>query len=151
SYFRNITIQRAGCLGSAPATQSAPRGFQGLSGRGTMAFIMKERGLMRTRTSWLTWLWAAALALAPTAAWGQDYNPPDPVIPLPTGSARYDLGGFYTISEFLFMEQTNPLRHQVIAVRGLLDFDGSIIRDLTGTRLAPSGQIFPNLTLPGTF
>jgi hypothetical protein len=106
---------------------------------------------MRTRTSWLTWLWAAALALAPTAAWGQDYNPPDPVIPLPTGSARYDLGGFYTISEFLFMEQTNPLRHQVIAVRGLLDFDGSIIRDLTGTRLAPSGQIFPNLTLPGTF
>jgi hypothetical protein len=102
---------------------------------------------MRTRTSWLTWLWAAGLALAPRVAWGQDYYPPQPAIPLPTGSARYDLGGFYTISEFLFFEQTNPLKHQEIAVRGIVDFDGSIIAQLNGRRVSPidgtSPQVFP--------
>ncbi len=100
---------------------------------------------MRTRSSWLTLLLTAGMALAPAAAWGQDYTPPDPVIPLPLFHDRPETGGFYTIGEFIYWRLNNPLGHQVIASRGLLDFDGSITQTLNLFQ----GVIGPRV--PGTF
>src|SRR5262249_55470289 len=60
--------------------------------------------------------------------------PADPVIPLPLYHPRADVvGGVYTAMEFVMYRQTNPIRHQLIAVRGLVDVDGSITGDLNGT------------------
>lgn len=77
----------------------------------------------------ITGLRALLLLIALTAlpiVRGQDYAPPDPVYPLPLGRARMDDGGMYVGVEFLFMKQTNPLRDQIIANRGIYDTDGSI-------------------------
>lgn len=70
-----------------------------------------------------------------------DYDVPraDPAYPLPLYHDRPDTGGFYTAAEFLFWRQTNPLHHQLITVRGLLDTDGSIHQDIT------PGQAFNSL------
>jgi hypothetical protein len=64
------------------------------------------------------------------------------------------MGGFYTAGEFIFMRETNPLRHQVIATRGLLDFDGTITADLNGILVEPAtgpARIIPGPRVPGTF
>jgi hypothetical protein len=104
---------------------------------------------MQTKTGWLALLLTAGVALAPTGVRGQaDYPPADPVWPLPLFHAHPETGGFYAAGEFLFMRQTNPLKHQLIAVRGLLDFDGTITRDLTGQQINPVGG--PPIIVPGT-
>lgn len=54
---------------------------------------------------------------------GGQYAPADPVVPLPYGSTRPEDGGFYTFGKVLLYRQTNPLRQQVVAVRGLFAFD----------------------------
>jgi hypothetical protein len=107
---------------------------------------------MRTRTSWLALLLTAGVALAPAAARGQDYTKPDPVIPLPLYHDRPETGGFFGYGEFLLFRQTNPLQHQVIATRGLVDFDGSITAALNGTVVEPItvNQTAPPFILPGT-
>jgi hypothetical protein len=120
-----------------------------------MAFVMKERGLMRTRTGWLTLLLTAGMALSSTAAWGQDYTPPDPVLPFPLYSGRPEMGGFFTGVEFIMWRETNPLKHQIVATRGLVDFDGTITADLTGTLIEPLNGgppfILPGPRVPGNF
>src|SRR5438105_13271306 len=98
---------------------------------------MEEMGLMRTRTGWLALLLTAGVALAPTGGRGQEVPPADPVFPLPLYHDRPEKGGLYVDGEFVFFKQTNPLRPQPIATRGLLDFDGSITADLTGQLLLP--------------
>jgi hypothetical protein len=108
---------------------------------------MEEMGLMRTRTGWLALLLTAGVALAPTGVRGQEVPPADPVIPLPLYHDRPERGGFYFSSEFLYFRQTNPLKHQEIAIRGLLDFDGSISADLNGTLLLPPSM--PPVIVPG--
>ncbi len=96
-----------------------------------------------------------------------DVPPADPVYPLPLYHDRPDTGGFYASAETMFWRQTNPLHHQLIAVRGLVDTDGSIHQDInTGTVVpgfnpikAPGGQtilgnnpfIADGLPLPGGF
>jgi hypothetical protein len=79
----------------------------------------------------------------------------DPTYPLPLGHDRMEKGGFFAAAEFLYWRQTNPLQHQIIAVRGLLDFDGSITADLNGTVVNPPGGgppvIIPGPRMPGTF
>ena len=88
-----------------------------------------------------------AALLPPYIARGQlgsptlDYDVPraDPVYPLPLYHDRPDTGGFFAAAEFNFWRQTNPLRHQVIAVRGLVDVDGSIHQDM------PVGQAYQSL------
>src|SRR5262245_60741407 len=58
---------------------------------------------------------------------GQDYAPPDPVWPLPLGHDRMEAtGGLYLAGEFLYFVQTNPLDHQLIAVRGFFDSTGQL-------------------------
>jgi hypothetical protein len=87
---------------------------------------------MRTRTGWLAVLFTAGLALAPTTARGQVMTGPevpaltDPVVPLPLYHDRPERGGFYFAGEFIFFRETNPLKHQLIAVRGFNDTDGQI-------------------------
>jgi hypothetical protein len=91
---------------------------------------------MRSKTGWSALLLAAGAALAPTGAWAQPGvdNPADPVVPLPLYHPRADVvGGMYTALEFVMFRQTNPIRRQLLAVRGLVDVDGSITGDLNGT------------------
>jgi hypothetical protein len=118
----------------------------------------KEMGRMSPRISWPVFLLMAGMAMAPAAALGQThtpgptYAPPDPVFPLPLYSNRPEAGGLYLDVEFLFWRQTNPLEHQVIARRGLIDFDGSISADLGGV---PFVDVFeddtpvPPIIIPG--
>jgi hypothetical protein len=108
---------------------------------------MEEMGLMRTRTGWLALLLTAGMALAPTGVRGQEVPPADPVIPLPLYHDRPERGGFFVGGEFVFFRQTNPIKHQEIALRGLLDFDGSISADLNGQLLHPPGM--PPIIVPG--
>jgi hypothetical protein len=91
---------------------------------------------MRSKTGWCAMLLATGLALAPAGAQAQpgvEYRP-DPDIPIPLGHPRMDVvGGWYTATEFVMFRQTNPIRHQLLAVRGLVDVDGAITGDLNGT------------------
>ncbi len=102
---------------------------------------------MRTRTGWLVLLLTAGVALAPTGVRGQDVPPADPAVPLPLYHDRPEKGGLFVGGEFVFFRQTNPLKHQEIALRGLLDFDGSISADLNGTLLQPPTA--PPIIVPG--
>jgi hypothetical protein len=91
---------------------------------------------MRTRTGWLVGFLTAGIALAPRPGWGQDVPPADhPILPLPLWHDRPERGGFYAAGDFLYWRQTNPLRSQTVAVRGLDDVDGSLqrARDLAQT------------------
>ncbi|HEY1381286.1 MAG TPA: hypothetical protein VGF55_31085 [Gemmataceae bacterium] len=113
---------------------------------------------MRSKLGWGALLLAAGVALAPTGARAQTWDflsapdapaplpaavfraqmgvdkPEDPPHPLPLYHPRADVvGGVYTALEFVMFRQTNPIRHQLIAVRGLVDVDGSITGDLNGT------------------
>src|SRR5687768_12350956 len=123
---------------------------------------------MRSKTGWSALLLAAGVALAPTGARAQTGDaaqagrpteapplPPvfrgqmgvdlaeDPAIPLPLGHPRMDVvGGAYTALEFVMFRQTNPIRRQLVAVRGLVDVDGAITGDLNGT------QVFTNTQVP---
>ena len=110
---------------------------------------------MRTRTSWLALLLSAGLALAPGGARGQDYSPPDPVVPLPLYHDRPETGGLFIAGEFLFFRESNPLKPQTVAYRGLRDFDGSISADINGTTVEPLNGgppfILPGPGNPGTF
>jgi hypothetical protein len=82
---------------------------------------------MGTRSGWLAVLVTAGMAVAGVAhGQAQDYTQPDHVFPLPLFHDRPETGGFYTTFEFVFMRETNPLEHQLIAVRGFFDQDGSI-------------------------
>jgi hypothetical protein len=54
-------------------------------------------------------------------------GPADPGwLPLPLYHDRPETGGFYVAGEFLYWRQTNPIKPQVIAVRGLDDTDGTL-------------------------
>jgi hypothetical protein len=111
---------------------------------------------MRTRTSWLALVLTAGAMWTPMSVRGQEVPAlTDPTFPLPLYHDRPEKGGFYAAGEFLFWRQTNPLHNQVIAVRGLLDFDGSITADLNGTVINPTnGQppiIVPGQPMVGTF
>src|SRR4051794_40396296 len=118
---------------------------------------------MRRNTGWSALLLAAGVALAPTGAGAQTgdngvgwtapkdptlFQAPSPVVrgqmgvdkqedptyPLPLGHPRMDVvGGVYTALEFVMFRQTNPIGHQLAAIRGFTDFDGAVTGDLNGT------------------
>jgi hypothetical protein len=87
----------------------------------------------------------------------EDYDVPQalPAYPLPLYHDRPDTGGFFAGAEVMFWRQTNPLHHQLIAVRGLVDFDGSIHQDFDIGSIVPSGQrtafLAQGIPLPGGF
>lgn len=77
--------------------------------------------------------------------------------PVPLYHDRPETGGFYVASEFIFFRQTNPVKNQTIAVRGLVDADGSILAALGGAaalpglQVLPCQQVFPGCGLVGNF
>lgn len=74
---------------------------------------------------------------------GPDVPPADPVWPLPLYHDRPEKGGFFAALEFLFWRENNPIKNQVIAVRGFVDTDGSVQATLN--------QILGNGPQPVTF
>jgi hypothetical protein len=83
---------------------------------------------MRTRISLLTVLLLLALLVWPktACAQGSDVPPPSVIVPWPFGRPHLDQGGFYFAGEFLMWRETNPLRSQPLAFRGLTDWDGTV-------------------------
>ena len=75
------------------------------------------------KTLWGTWVFGCCLALLPAQAQAQQYAPADPQVPIPYGSTRPEDGGMFTFAQFGMYRQTNPLRNQVVAVRGLYAYD----------------------------
>src|SRR5262249_10750033 len=127
---------------------------------GGSACVGGEMGLMRMQTGWLLGLLAAGTVLMPTVAYGQGGNigAEGPVVPPPPGHDHFDSGGFFVAAEFLFWRQTVPLKDQQIAVRGVLDQDGSISQAFGGPNIPGGffGSRFPALRAndaagPGTY
>ncbi|MBY0526278.1 MAG: hypothetical protein K2R98_22990 [Gemmataceae bacterium] len=135
---------------------------------------------MRTRTGWLALLLTTGMALAPTMGWAQDpgpapnfFLPPstvrgqiggvpddhdvpraDPVFPLPLYHDRPENGGFFAAADFLYWRQTNPIGNQIIAIRGLVDADGSIVAALGGPgaiQVSPIQNFIPGAGGVGNF
>jgi hypothetical protein len=96
------------------------------------------------------WLLAALAVLAPGAAYAQgiaeDYAPADPVLPFPLYSTHPEAGGLFTFGEFVIYRQTNPLKSQLVAQRGLV-ITSPTVPDPTNTFLV---QV-PGVTDSGTF
>jgi hypothetical protein len=135
--------------------KTAPGG-NGIRAGDRSAFDMEETGMMRTKNVWLAILLTVGVAVVTNRAQAQEDVPSieDPVVPLPLGHDRMSKGGFYVAGEFVYFRQTNPIRDQVVAVRGILDFDGSITADLNGVAQFPPGAppiIIPGNPVPGTF
>jgi hypothetical protein len=106
---------------------------------------------MRTRAGWIALVLTGGLALAPLAVRAQgglDIGREDPPIPLPIYSAHPEQGGFYTALEFLMYRQTRDFSSQRVAVRGIVDVDGSVQRDLGGTYIIPAPGA-PPIFIPG--
>src|SRR5262249_46039472 len=88
--------------------------------------------------------------------WGQYYEVPSasPQWPLPLGHDRLETGGPYVSLSAILYTQNVPLRGQVVGVRGLVDFDGSITAALGGRTVFPGGSPpvnIPGAPRPGTF
>ncbi len=101
---------------------------------------------MRGKTYRGAWLLAAWLALAVGGARGQDgssgdfsigYAPADPQLPIPLGSTRPEDGGLFVTTEFMFFRWNNPLKQQVVAVRGFQTSDNSVNIPGTNSFYAP--------------
>jgi hypothetical protein len=98
---------------------------------------------MRTRTGWKAWVLLVALALTPTVARAQDVPVlSDPEWPVPLYSQRPERGGFYFAGEFIYFRQTNPIKEQVLAIRGFNDVDG-IVQAIRNTILGTSNPVVP--------
>ncbi len=109
---------------------------------------------MRRFTVWGAGLLAVLAALLPGKALGQfsqpigdasptgapDYAPPaNANLPLPLYSTHPDLGGLFVSGGFVMYRQTNPLKDQPVAYRGLIITD-------------PVASLDPSVTgFPGTF
>src|SRR5262249_53880716 len=81
----------------------------------------------------------AAQMPLPYVARGQNYAPPDPQYPVPLYSTRPENGGLYVGLQFLYFQQTMPIKDQVVAVRGFFDADGSVtgtVGQFVGSRTA---------------
>jgi hypothetical protein len=105
---------------------------------------------MHNKSIGRAWLLTALAVLAPGAAFAQgiaeDYAPADPVLPFPLYSTHPEAGGLFTFGEFLIFRQTNPLKSEQVAVRGLV-VTSPTVPDETNTFLV---QV-PNVALSGTF
>lgn len=84
-----------------------------------------------------TLVWPEERVHRPLIVRGQDatnYAPPDVILPSPLSSSRPE-SGVFVYGSFAYYAQTNPIKHQVIAKRGLLDVFGEI----TGAPNVPIG------------
>jgi hypothetical protein len=81
------------------------------------------------RTIWRAWLLTALTVLAPGVAAAQNVGLEETEVPLPLGHNRMEDGGLFFAGSYVMYRQTVPLKDQQIAVRGLIDTDGSITGD----------------------
>ena len=143
-----------GCNMRLLGRKDRPRGERD-SSRRPKRLDMEEMGMMRKKNTWLAILLTVGVAVVANRAQAQEETPiEDPVIPLPLGHDRMSKGGFYVGAEFEYFRQTNPIKDQVVAVRGILDFDGSITADLNGIPvigISGSTVNLPGTPVPGTF
>lgn len=79
---------------------------------------------MRKRMTWMVLL---AALWAPRPALAQYYEVPPVAFTGPLSHPRYEDGGFFTAMQFLYLRQTVPLDNQLLAFRGFIDVDGSIL------------------------
>jgi hypothetical protein len=80
-------------------------------------------------TVWRAWVLAALAALAPGGAFAQDtdYAPPANLnLPLPLYSTNPARGGFFFSVGYVMYNQTNPIRDQPIAFRGLIVTESTV-------------------------
>lgn len=70
---------------------------------------------------------SAGAVHAQPQTFGEDYAPADPVWPLPLFSTHPEAGGFYAAGEFVSYRQTNTLKNQEVAFRGLTVLDNTTI------------------------
>jgi len=87
---------------------------------------------MHNKSIWRALLLTALAALTTAGAgraqpqnFGEDYAPPDTVFPFPLGSTHPEEGGLYLGTEAVMYRQTNPLKQQLVAVRGLTIVDNT--------------------------
>jgi hypothetical protein len=89
---------------------------------------------MRGKTLGWGWVLAAVVALLPAGAQAQTsyeatgYAPPDSL--WHTGlisSTRPEDGGFFLAGSYVMYRQTNPMKEQLVAVRGFTSVDGSVV------------------------
>src|SRR5262249_3438028 len=86
----------------------------------------EERG-MRGKTLWGALL-AAGSILTPGVVRGQEeYAPPDTVFPLPLYSTRPEAGGFFSALRFSFYRPRNPMKDQLVAIRGFVATSDSVL------------------------
>lgn len=107
---------------------------------------------MRGKTLWGTWVLGACLTLLPARAQAQQYAPADPQVPIPYGSTRPEDGGLFTAATFGFYRQTNPLRQQLVAVRGLFAYDTggrTVTTNLEVFIPSRNGVTIPTTPVPG--
>lgn len=107
---------------------------------------------MRTKTIWRAWLLTAAAVLGTAgAAPAQfEYAKPDWSLPVPLYSTQPEWGGLYFAGGFAFYRQTNPLREQLVAIRGFKDVDGTVTAFNPARALAGLPQLQVPLG-PGAF
>src|SRR5262249_14706731 len=110
--------------------------------------VTEEYSPMRTRAGWIALVLTGGLALAPATVRAQGVGGLDipgresePVVPLPIYNNRPEAGGFYSALEFVMFRQTRDFGSQRVAVRGGVDFDGSIQADLGGTFIVVGGTV----------
>ncbi len=126
---------------------------------------------MRRTSVWQAGVLAALAALLPGEAFGQspgafgegtatgvsvgpDYAPPaNANLPLPLYSTNPALGGLFLDAGFVYYQQTNPLKDQLIAVRGFIDVDGSVAGQGAGAFIGPRNNALDvnQLTGPSTY
>jgi hypothetical protein len=80
------------------------------------------------------------------------YAPAEPQLPVPLGSTRPEDGGLFATAEFMYYRWNNPLKDQLVAIRGFQVSDGVA----TPTQAAILLSFFtppqnPGAILPGTF
>ncbi len=82
---------------------------------------------MRKRFSWLAALVVFGFIWAPDAAHGQQPEMPSASgVYWPFGPDHLEQGGFYIAGQFVYFAQTNPMKEQQVAYRGIQDADGTI-------------------------
>jgi hypothetical protein len=90
---------------------------------------------MRTRIGGM--LLAVGMMILPGAVYGQEMNYSVPPAtgwwPGPLGHPRMEDGGLFLAAEFVYFTQNNPLRSQLLAIRGFVDDDGSVTGSVPGT------------------
>ena len=117
-----------------------------------MCSVTGEMGLMRIKSVWRAGVLAALASLTvlapertlaqeswPQGGFATGYAPPAVQLPYPLGSTHPEAGGLFIAGSYLMYNQTNPIKGQEIAVRGLVATDDTVLSQAgsAGTFIGP--------------